>query len=362
MASEAKHSGATRTRSAALERPGAKRHVAMTILTLEGVSRAYAMRQGWFGRPTAVRAVDTISLSIAPGRTLGIVGESGCGKSTTGRIALGLEPPDSGTVRFDDAPMPPPGSEAWRTLRRRLQLVPQDPLGALDRRLSAIRQIAEPLAIHGIGDRDARVAALLDDVGLRPDQAARVPHRLSGGQRQRVVLARALATEPDLLVCDEPVSALDVSIQAQIVNLLMELQARRNIALLFISHDLRIVRQISHDVAVMYLGRIVEQGDPDALFTDPAHPYTQALVGSIPGSIPGSGKRIVLQGDPPNPAQRPPGCAFHPRCAAAIARCRADIPALKRLPGTDRLVACHVAQDEAERAVSPRKMLQDSLS
>jgi peptide/nickel transport system ATP-binding protein len=327
----------------------------MTLLALDGVYRAYAMRRGWFGRPTAIRAVDDISLTLAPGRTLGIVGESGCGKSTTGRLALGLEPPDGGSVRFDGAPMPAPGSLAWRTLRRRLQLVPQDPLGALDRRLSALRQIAEPLEIHGIGEQADRVAALLDDVGLRRDQAARVPHRLSGGQRQRVVLARALATAPDLLVCDEPVSALDVSIQAQIVNLLMKLQAQRSIAMLFISHDLRIVRQISHAVAVMYLGRIVEQGDPDTLFTDPAHPYTRALVGSIPGS----GRRIVLQGDPPNPADRPTGCAFHPRCTAAVPRCRAETPALKRLAGTDRLVACHVANDEAERVPTASKLLVD---
>lgn len=329
----------------------------MTLLTLDGVSRTYAMRSGWLGRSLTMRAVDSVSLSLQPGRTLGIVGESGCGKSTTGRLALGLEPPDGGSVRFDGMPMPPAGSAAWRTMRRRLQLVPQDPLGALDRRLRVDRQIAEPLAIHNIGERHDRVAALLDDVGLRPDQAARVPHRLSGGQRQRVVLARALATAPDLLVCDEPVSALDVSIQAQIVNLLMALQESRTIAMLFISHDLRIVRQVSHAVAVMYLGRIVEQGDPDEIFTDPAHPYTRALVGSIPGA----GRRVVLQGDPPNPAQRPSGCAFHPRCAAAVARCRADTPVLKRLPGTDRLVACHVAQDEVERAVSPRKILQDSL-
>ena len=317
------------------------------LLRLDGVSRAYGMRRGWFGRPTTVRAVDDVSLTLQPGRTLGIVGESGCGKSTTGRLALGLEPPDGGSVRFDGAAMPPPGSVGWRALRRRMQLVPQDPLGALDRRLSAARQIAEPLEIHaefrGIENRRDRVDALLHDVGLRPDQAARVPHRLSGGQRQRVVLARALATDPDLLVCDEPVSALDVSIQAQIVNLLMDLQARRNIAMLFISHDLRVVRQISHVVAVMYLGRIVEQGDPDALFTDPAHPYTSALVGSIPGN----GRRIVLQGDPPNPADRPTGCAFHPRCSLAVARCRAESPALERLPGTDRLVACHVANGRA---------------
>ena len=326
------------------------------LLTLDQVSRAYAVRRGWLGRTSSVRAVDEVSLSLAPGRTLGIVGESGCGKSTTGRLALGLEPSDTGTVSFDGAPMPAAGTAAWRSMRRRLQLVPQDPLGALDRRLRVDRQIAEPLVIHGIGERRDRVAALLNDVGLRSDQAARVPHRLSGGQRQRVVLARALATEPDLLVCDEPVSALDVSIQAQIVNLLMALQAQRTIAMLFISHDLRIVRQVSHAVAVMYLGRIVEQGDPDEVFADPAHPYTRALVGSIPGA----GRRVVLQGDPPDPAHRPAGCAFHPRCAAAVARCRAEIPVLKRLAGTDRVVACHVAHDEAERAMVGAKMMQEA--
>ncbi len=192
------------------------------------------------------------------------------------------------------------------------------------------------------------MAALLDDVGLRPDQAERHPHALSGGQRQRVVLARALATSPELLVCDEPVSALDVSIQAQIVNLLMELQSARRLAMVFISHDLRVVRQVSHEVAVMYLGRVIERGDPDAVFTDPAHPYSRALVGSIPGS----GKRVVLQGDPPNPADRPSGCAFHPRCPVAVARCRVDVPALEPLPGDGRLVACHVARDSALIRVS----------
>ncbi len=265
--------------------------------------------------------------------------------------------PDAGTVRFAGAPMPPPAQRCLApAAARACSWCRRIPLGALDRRLSVARQIAEPLAIHRVGtaaERADRVAALLDDVGLRPDQAARYPHALSGGQRQRVVLARALATAPDLLVCDEPVSALDVSIQAQIVNLLQELQATRQIALLFISHDLRVVRQVSHGVAVMYLGRVVEQGDPDAVFTDPAHPYTQALVGSIPGA----GRRVVLQGDPPNPAQRPPGCAFHPRCVAAVARCRAETPELKRLSGTDRLVACHVAHGEAERVGS--RMLQE---
>jgi peptide/nickel transport system ATP-binding protein len=324
----------------------------MSLLSLNGVSRTYAMRRGWLGRATAVQAVDDISLSVQAGRTLGVVGESGCGKSTTGRLALGLEMPDTGSVHFAGAPMPRTDTPEWRRLRARLQLVPQDPLGALDRRLTVARQIAEPLTIHGIGtaaERSDRVATLLNDVGLRPDQAARYPHALSGGQRQRVVLARALAASPDLLVCDEPVSALDVSIQAQIVNLLADLQAERQIALMFISHDLRVVRQISHEVAVMYLGRVIERGDPDAVFTDPAHPYARALVGAIPGGH--RGKRQVLQGDPPNPADRPTGCAFHPRCPLAVARCRAEVPALKPRPGDGRLVACHVAQDEAERRV-----------
>ncbi|WP_254070725.1 ABC transporter ATP-binding protein [Acidisphaera sp. L21] len=321
----------------------------MSLLTLDHVSRIYAMRRGWLGRASAVQAVEAVSLTVQPGRTLGVVGESGCGKSTTGRLALGLEVPDAGTVQFAGQAMPPPNSAAWRTLRARMQLVPQDPLGALDRRLSVARQIAEPLTIHGIGDageRADRVAMLLQDVGLRADQAARYPHALSGGQRQRVVLARALATGPDLLVCDEPVSALDVSIQAQIVNLLVDLQAQRQIGMLFISHDLRVIRQISHDVAVMYLGRVIERGDPDAVFADPAHPYAQALVAAIPGGR--GGRRAVLQGDPPNPADRPTGCAFHPRCPAAVSRCRAEVPVLKPRPGDGRLVACHVAQGESE--------------
>jgi len=221
----------------------------------------------------------------------------------------------------------------------------QDPLGALDHRLTLLRQIAEPLEIHGIGDKAARsdrVAGLLRDVGLRPDHASRYPHELSGGQRQRAVLARALATDPELLVCDEPVSALDVSIQAQVLNMLTDLQAARGIAMLFISHDLKVVRQVSDEVAVMYLGRIVEQGDPDAIFTDPLHPYAQALVSAIP--IPGRRRadRIVLTGDPPNPANRPSGCAFHPRCALSTRECEVMLPELRYMPD-GRRVACHYA-------------------
>ena len=314
------------------------------LLELDGVSRIYTGRRGFLGQSTKLRAVDDVSLSVAPGRTLGIVGESGCGKSTTGRLALGLEAPSRGNVRFEGAAMPPANSPAWRRQRARLQLVPQDPLGALDRRLTIETQVAEPLLIHGIGDaaeRADRVAALLRDVGLRADQAARHPHELSGGQRQRAVLARALATDPSLLVCDEPVSALDVSIQAQVVNMLTDLQAARGIAMIFISHDLKVVRQVSHEVAVMYLGRIVEQGDPEALFADPVHPYAKALVSAIPVPGPRRHARIVLTGDPPNPANRPTGCAFHPRCPAAMPACSVETPALTAQPD-GRRVACHL--------------------
>jgi peptide/nickel transport system ATP-binding protein len=230
-------------------------------------------------------------------------------------------------------------------------MVFQDPLGALDRRLAIGAQIAEPLEIHRIGDRAeraGRVEALLQAVGLRADHAARYPHELSGGQRQRAVLARALATEPALLVCDEPISALDVSIQAQVMNLLVDLQQRFGMGMVFVSHDLRAVRQVSHRVAVMYLGRIVEEGEPDAVLHDPAHPYAQALVSAIPHSG-RAGHRIVLQGDPPNPADRPPGCAFHPRCPVATALCTREAPALKPRAGDGRLVACHVAQGEVAR-------------
>jgi peptide/nickel transport system ATP-binding protein len=316
------------------------------LLEARDLVRRYAMRRGLLGRPVEVRAVDGVTLRLHAGQTLGLVGESGCGKSTTGRMVLGLEAPDAGDVRFDGAPMPPPGSMPWRRQRARMQMVYQDPLGALDRRLPIGTQVAEPLQIHGLPAGPDKVHALLRQVGLRPDQAGSYPHELSGGQRQRAVLARALATDPALLVCDEPISALDVSIQAQVMNLLVELQQQRGIALLFISHDLRAVRQMSHRVAVMYLGRIVEEGEPDAVLHDPAHPYAQALVSAIPDPA-RRGQRIVLQGDPPNPAARPSGCAFHPRCPLAVPLCAQQAPALKPRRGDGRVVACHVAQGEA---------------
>jgi len=322
----------------------------MTLLEATNLRRHYQVRagRGPFGAKAVLRAVDGVSLSLKPGRTLGLVGESGCGKSTTGKLALGFIPPTAGTVRYRGTDMPPAGTPAWRALRPRMQMVYQDPLGALDRRLPVGVQIMEPLAIHGAKSpakqRD-RAAGVMAAVGLQMHQFDRYPHELSGGQRQRVVLARALMTEPDLLVCDEPISALDVSIQAQVVNLLLDLQDQMGIAYLFISHDLKVVRQVSHEVAVMYLGRIVEQGEAEDLFARPLHPYTRALVSAIPILGPRR-ERLLLQGDPPNPVDVPSGCAFHTRCPFATAACRAEAPALRTLPD-GRQVACHRVEEPA---------------
>jgi peptide/nickel transport system ATP-binding protein len=318
------------------------------LLQAENLARHYVSRRGRFGAPTTVTAVEDVSVTLERGETLGIVGESGSGKSTTGRLLLGLEAPDAGRVAYDGAALPPHGTPDWRRQRARMQMVFQDPLGALDRRMSAAAQIEEPLLIHGPADptaRAKRVAELIDAVGLSSTQAQRFPHELSGGQRQRVVIARALATKPDLVVCDEPVSALDVSIQAQVVNLLADLQAELGLAMVFISHDLRVIRQISRRVLVMYLGRVVEDGDADDLFAKPLHPYTRALVSAAP--VPGATvNRIVLKGEIPNPAARPSGCAFHPRCPMAVARCSTERPALTvAAPG--RAVACHLVHAEA---------------
>ncbi len=320
------------------------------LLEATDLRRHYQVRagNGLFTAKATLRAVDGVSLTLAPGRTLGLVGESGCGKSTTGKLVLGLVPPSAGTVRYRGEPLPAVGTPAWRGLRRHIQMVYQDPLGALDRRLPVGRQIEEPLAIHEQttpADRRDRALAAMNNVGLQPHQYDRYPHELSGGQRQRVVLARALMTGPDLLVCDEPISALDVSIQAQVVNLLLDLQEQLGIAYLFISHDLKVVRQVSHDVAVMYLGRIVEQGEAESLFAAPAHPYTRALVSAIP-TIGPRRERLLLQGDPPNPVNVPSGCAFHTRCPFATAQCRAETPTLQPM-ASGRLVACHRVHEPA---------------
>ena len=316
------------------------------LVSADGLVRSYTTRKGVFGKPTLATAVNGVSLTLAPRETLGIVGESGSGKSTLGRMVLGFEHPDQGTIQFRGEPMPTPGSAPWRAQRAYMQMIYQDPLGALDRRLSVLAQVREPLDIHGRGaakDRNDAAMGMLTRLGLSREHATRYPHTLSGGQRQRVVLARALMTKPELLVCDEPVSALDVSIQAQVVNLLTELQSELGLAMVFISHDLRVVRQVSHRVAVMYLGTFVEEGDADDLFADPLHPYTRALVSAAPNpSAAGRQQRIILKGEPPNPANRPSGCAFHPRCAQAMDRCRVETPALKTVRAAGRRVACHL--------------------
>ena len=322
------------------------------LLEVSDLSRVYQVRRGmWpFGRLVPLQAVDGVSFELAPGRTLGLVGESGCGKTTTAKLVLGLVPLSGGAVRIAGEQLPTAGSPQWRALRRRMQMVYQDPLGALDRRLSVGRQVMEPLAIHETGgtapERRDKALAMLDAVGLASYHFDRFPHELSGGQRQRIVLARALILDPQLLVCDEPISALDVSIQAQVVNLLIALQQKLGLAYLFISHDLRMIRQVSHEVAVMYLGRIVEQGDPDRLFSAPAHPYTQALVSAIPTQTRHKRKRLVLPGEPPNPVDRPAGCAFHPRCRHAVDRCRVETPVLRTL-ADGRRAACHLAEQIA---------------
>jgi peptide/nickel transport system ATP-binding protein len=322
------------------------------LIAASDLSRTYGSRRGLFGAITQVRAVNRVSFTIAAGETLGIVGESGSGKSTMGRLVLGVEPPDQGDVRFKGERIPTVGTPAWRAQRARMQMIYQDPLGALDRRLPVLAQVREPLDIHRVGapqERPQLAIDMLTRVGLSGDHAGRFPHELSGGQRQRVVLARALMTRPDFLVCDEPVSALDVSIQAQVVNLLADLQAELGLAMLFISHDLRVVRQVSHRVAVMYLGDFVELGDADDLFAAPLHPYTRALVSAAPVTASaGRPQRIVLKGEPPNPADRPSGCSFHPRCRFAVDRCRTESPALKPAAGgRGRSVACHLVDGVA---------------
>jgi oligopeptide/dipeptide ABC transporter ATP-binding protein len=311
------------------------------LLSVRDLKKYFPIKQGLFSRVTGqVRAVDGVSFDVAPGETLALVGESGCGKSTTGRAILRLIDPTSGSVEFDGRDVLALGSTELRKLRRRMQIVFQDPFSSLNPRMSIGAIVREGLTIHELAEgkaADTRVRQLLEEVGLRAEYASRYPHEFSGGQRQRVGIARALSVEPSFIVCDEPVSALDVSVQAQVVNLLQDLQRDRGLAYLFIAHDLSVVEHIADRVAVMYLGHIVELAPVEQLYGEPIMPYTQALLSAVPAPDPGvKRERILLTGDVPSPANPPRGCVFHPRChhPARDAACAKLVPPLEeKAPG-----------------------------
>jgi oligopeptide/dipeptide ABC transporter ATP-binding protein len=316
------------------------------VLEVRDLKKHFQIRKGLLQRAAGtVFAVDGVSFSIAPGETLGLVGESGCGKSTVGRTVLRLIEPTGGEIKIDGTDITKLSKHDLRPYRRQMQIIFQDPFSSLDPRMSAGDIVAEPMRVHKIAQRAdvrGRVAELFERVGLRKAQMDAYPHQFSGGQRQRIGIARALALQPKLIVGDEPVSALDVSIQAQVLNLMMDLQAEMGLAYLFISHNLAVVEHISHRIAVMYLGRIVEYTDKLTLFTSPGHPYTESLLAAVPVPDPKiKRKKRVLQGDVPSPVNPPSGCHFHTRCPYAVERCRAETPLLREIkPG--QMVACHL--------------------
>ena len=316
------------------------------VLEVRDLVKHYAVGGGFFGHGAKqLRAVDGVSFSIAPGETLGLVGESGCGKSTVGKAVLRLVEPTGGSIALEGEDITNIGRAALLECRKRMQVIFQDPYASLNPRMTAGEIVQEPLINYGIGSRaeqQERVAGLFARVGLRPDQRANYPHEFSGGQRQRLGIARALALGPSVIIGDEPVSALDVSVQAQVINLMMDLQQEFGLSYLFIAHDLGVVEHISHRVAVMYLGKIVEVATRDALFATPRHPYTEALLAAVPVSHPRKRRaRVTLAGDVPSPINPPSGCRFHTRCPIAVPRCREAEPPLVA-DATGHAVACHL--------------------
>jgi oligopeptide transport system ATP-binding protein len=323
--------------------------VSEALLEVRNLVKHFPVPGGFREAKLSVKAVDGVSFTLKRGETLGLVGESGCGKTTTGRCVLLLERPTSGEVVFEGTELTTLPEDKLRAMRRRMQVIFQDPYSSLNPRMTVGQILAEPMKVHGLvkskSGRDARVRELLTQVGLLPQHARRYPHQMSGGQRQRVGIARALAMEPSLIVCDEPVSALDVSIQAQIVNLLEDLQKRLGLTYLFIAHDLSVVRHISDRVVVMYLGKVAEVADRRSLYEEPLHPYTKALLSAVPipdPKVEAQRERTVLRGEVPSALNPPAGCVFHPRCPIAIERCSAQIPPLREIrPG--HWAACHLA-------------------
>jgi oligopeptide/dipeptide ABC transporter ATP-binding protein len=316
----------------------------MPLLQVQDLCLWYPLKRGFLARTRGhVHAVDGVSLDIAPGETVGLVGESGCGKTTLGRTIIGMEQPQRGSLTLAGVPL------QWHdatslALRRRIQMVFQDPYSSLNPRLTVIEIVTEAMLYHGLitkGDRAAEATRLLREVGLDADALYRYPHEFSGGQRQRISIARALALRPELVICDEPVSALDVSVRAQVLNLLIALRQRHGLAYLFISHDLAVVRHIAQRTLVMYLGQLVETGPTDLVLGRPAHPYSRALMAAVPVPFGPRERRLVLQGDVPSPANPPAACRFHTRCPYAIEVCRQVVPPLEPFPDDPHRVACH---------------------